>query len=132
MKYLVRLNALTNTAEVIPVQPGTNLLKVAYTLMECNSIQLLPLFNRRLPSGYEAVCDENTFGKMLVFNPLASWLYGCDEHGKPIVNNVIIFRIEEDDFSLMSEDEARKIADDLNDQADEIYSLTLHKAMGNK
>jgi len=129
MKCCILLDAVENVAKVIPVKKGTKLLQTAYSLMGCDSVQLIPLYPDRLPKGYEAITDENTFGKTKIFNPLASWLYGCDDHGSPIVNNVVIFKVKRDDFTLMEEDEARKIAEDLNSRADEIYDLTMFKVM---
>lgn len=129
MKCCILLDAIENTAKLIPVKRGENLLHKAYQLMNCDTVQLVPLYPDRLPEGYEAVCDENTYGKLTIFNPLASWLYGCDDHGATISNNVVIFKVKRDDFCLMEEDEARKICDDLNTRADEIFDLTMFKAM---
>lgn len=129
MKYCILLDAMENRAKVEPVKRGEKLLEKAYQLMCCDTVQLVPLYPDRLPKGYEAVCDEDTYGKLQVFNPLASWLYGCDDHGAPIVNNVVIFKVKSSNFCLMEEDEARRIADDLNGKADEIFDLTMFKAM---
>lgn len=129
MKCCILLDAIENTAKAIPIKRGENLLQKAYQLMNCDTVQLVPLYPDRLPEGYEAVCDENTYGKLTIFNPLASWLYGCDDHGATISNNVVIFKVKRDDFCLMEEDEARKICDDLNARAEEIFDLTMFKAM---
>lgn len=128
MNYCILLDAIENRAKIIPVE-NEPILQTAYHLMNCDTVQLVPLYPNRLPKGYEAVCDGDTFGKTLFFNPLASWLYGCDDHGAPITNNVVIFKVSCDDFVWMTEDEARKIADDLNARADEIFDLTMFKAM---
>ena len=131
MKYCILLDAVENAAKIVPVKKGTKLLQMAYGLMNCDAVQLVPLYPDRLPKGFEAICDEDTFGKMKIFNPLASWLYGCDDHGATISNNVVIFKLNKrgDDFCLMEEDEAHQIADDLNARANEIYDLTMFKAM---
>ena len=129
MKYCVLLDCLSNQAKPIQRFRNTGILETAYQLMNCDTVQLVPLYPDRLPKGYEAVCDENTWGKTTIFNPLASWLYGCDDHGTPIMNNAVIFKVKEDDFAWMTEEEARKIADDLNTRADEIFDLTMFKAM---
>ena len=129
MKYCVLLDCLSNQAKPIQRFRDTGLLETAYQLMNCDTVQLIPLYPDRLPKGYEAVCDENTWGKTTIFNPLASWLYGCDDHGTPIMNNAVIFKVKGDDFAWMTEEEARKICDDLNARADEIFDLTMFKAM---
>ena len=129
MKYCVLLDCLANRAKPIQRFRNTGLLETAYQLMNCDTVQLIPLYPDRLPKGYEAVCDENTWGKTTIFNPLASWLYGCDDHGTPIMNNAVIFKVKGDDFAWMTEEEARKICDDLNARADEIFDLTMFKAM---
>ena len=131
MNYCVLLDCLSNQARPIQQVKKTGLLQTAYDLIGCNTVQLVPLYPDRLPKGYEALCDEETYGKTKIFNPLASWLYGCDDHGVPIVNNAIIFKLKKsgDDFTWMTEEEARKIADDLNTRADEIFDLTMFKTM---
>lgn len=129
MNYCVLLDCLSNQAKPIQQVKDTGILQTAYDLIGCDTVQLVPLYPDRLPKGYEAVCDEDTYGKTQIFNPLASWLYGCDDHGAPIVNNVVIFNTAEDDFAWMTEEDARKICEDLNAQADEIFDLTMFKAM---
>ena len=129
MNYCVLLDCLANQAKPIQRVKKTGLLQTAYDLIGCDTVQLVPLYPDRLPKDYEAVCDENSYGKTQIFNPLASWLYGCDDHGSPIVNNVVIFKVKKDDFAWMTEEEARQIADDLNARAEEIFDLTMFKAM---
>ena len=131
MNHCVLLDCLANRAKPIQQVKKTGLLQTAYDLIGCDTVQLVPLYPDRLPKGYEAVCDENSYGKTQIFNPLASWLYGCDDHGSPIVNNVVIFKLtkEGDDFTWMTEEDARKICDDLNARAEEIFDLTMFKAM---
>lgn len=132
MKYCVLLDAMENRAKALPIKPGVSLLQTAYTAMGCDQVQLIPLYPDRLPKGYEAVTDENLMlkdGVMKIFNPLASWLYGCDDHGTPILNNVVIFKVNGYNFAGMTEEEAERIAGDLNARADEIFDLTMFKAM---
>ena len=131
MNYCVLLDCLANRAKPIQQVKDTGLLQTAYDLIGCTTVQLVPLYPDRLPKGYEAVCDEDTYGKTRIFNPLASWLYGCDDHGAPIANNVVIFKLteDEDDFDWMTEEEAQKICDDLNFHAEEIFDLTMFRAM---
>ena len=132
MNYCVLLDCLENRA--VPVQRvgKTGLLQTAYNLISCDSVQLVPLYPDRLPKGYEALCDEETYGKIRIANPLASWLYGCDDHGVPIVNNVVIFKVKRDDFAWMTEEEAKAICEDLNARAEEIFDLTMFKAMATR
>lgn len=130
MNYCVLLDCLANRAKPIQQVKKTGILKTAYDLISCDHVQLVPLYPDRLPKGYEALCDEETYGKIRIANPLASWLYGCDDHGVPIVNNVVIFKVKRDDFALMTEEEARKICKDLNSRADEIFDLTMFATMG--
>lgn len=129
MNYCVLLDCLSNRAKPIQQVKKTGILKTAYDLISCDHVQLVPLYPDRLPKGYEAVCDEETYGKTQIFNPLASWLYGCDDHGVPIVNNVIIFKVKKDDFTWMTEEEAKAICEDLNARAEEIFDLTMFKVM---
>ena len=89
-------------------------MKIAHRLIDCEMLQLVPLYPDRLPKGYAAVCDENAYGKFSVINPIASWLYGADEHGSPVVRNSVVFRLRRDDFGWMTAEEATAIADGLN------------------
>lgn len=131
MKYCVLLSAMDNEAKAMPFPEDADMLEIAYSLIACDTIQLVPVYPGRLPKGYEAVCDENRLDtEIQIFNPLASWLYGCDDHGVPITKNVVIFKVKRDSFVLMSEPEARKICDDLNARADEIFDLTMFATMG--
>lgn len=132
MKYCVLLDAMENRAKAIPFKPGVSLLQTAYKAMGCDQVQLIPLYPDRLPKGYEAITDENLMlkdGATKIFNPLASWLYGCDVHGTPILNNVVIFKVKGSNFTGMTEEEAERIAGELNAHADEIFDLTMFKAM---
>lgn len=131
MRYCVLLDAMENRAKLLPLTPGVSLLENAYKAMGCRSVQLVPLYPNRIPEGYEAVTDDEVWCRdgTKIFNPLASWLYGCDDHGTPIMNNVCIFKVKRDDFTGMTEEEAQTIADGLNSRADEIYDLTMFKAL---
>lgn len=131
MRYCILLDAIKNQAKLLPLTPGVSLLENAYKVMGCRSVQLLPLYPGRIPEGYEAVTDDEVWCRICtkVFNPLASWLYGTDDHGTPIMNNVVIFKVKRDDLTGMTEEEAQSIADDLNSRADEIYDLTMFRAL---
>ena len=131
MKYCVLLDALENRAKPLPLKPGVSLLENAYKVMGCRSVQLVPLYPDRLPKGYEAVTDDEVWCRdgSKVFNPLASWLYGCDDHGTPIMNNAAVFKVKRDDFTGMTEEEALQICADLNARADEIFDLTMFKVL---
>lgn len=132
MKYCILLDALENRAKMIPVQKGKKLLQIAYSLIHCDTVQLLPLYPGRIPEGFDAVCDEDTYGKLKIINPLASWIYGCDDHGAQIVNNVVIFKVKADDFCLMEEEEAKQIVDDLNARANDIFNNLMCKAFSER
>lgn len=114
MRYCVLLNAETQKAEPVKAKSGESLMKIAHRLIDCDTLQLIPLYPDRLPRGYAAVCDENAYGKFSVINPIASWLYGADEHGAPVVRNAVVFRLRRDDFGWMEPEEATAIADGLN------------------
>ena len=75
-------------------------------------LALLQEWNSRMD--LTAVCDENAYGKFSTINPIASWLYGADEHGAPVVRNAVVFRLRRDDFGWMTAEEATAIADGLN------------------
>lgn len=126
MKYCVVLNALSNLAQPVMCAEETGVLQTCYDLIDCDTIQLVPLYPGRLPKGYIAVCDEDTYGKMEIFNPLASWLYGTDEHGQPIVRDAVILKETEEDMIFMEEDEARKLSADLNEKAEEVFNKTMN------
>lgn len=114
MRYCVLLNAETQKAEPVKAKSGESLMKIAHRLIDCDMLQLIPLYPGRLPKGYAAVCDENVYGKFGSVNSIASWLYGADEHGAPVIRNVVVFRLRRDDFGWMEAEEATAIADGLN------------------
>lgn len=125
MKYVVLLDALQNKARIIRCLNDAEVLDTCYNLIGCDTIQLVPLWPDRLEKGFAAVCDEDTFGKVPVINPLASWLYGADQHGQPITRNALIWKTVPDDFDFMSPAEAHHIADLLNKSAEEIFTKVL-------
>ena len=114
MRYCVLLDAMGRKAVPVKAKSGESLMKIAHRLIECETLQLVPLYPDRLPKGYAAVCDENAYGKFSAINPIASWLYGADEHGAPVVRNAVVFRLRRDDFGWMTAEEATAIADGLN------------------
>ena len=114
MRYCVLLDAMARKAVPVKAKSGESLMKIAHRLIECETLQLVPLYPDRLPKGYAAVCDENAYGKFSAINPIASWLYGADEHGAPVVRNAVVFRLRRDDFGWMTAEEATAIADGLN------------------
>ena len=137
MRYCVLLNAETQKAEPVKAKSGESLMKIAHRLIDCDTLQLIPLYPNRLPRGYVAVCDENAYGKFSVINPIASWLYGADEHGSPVVRNAVVFRLRRDDFGWMEAEEATAIADGLNAVSAEtmnevIFQIVLQFAGGFK
>lgn len=125
MKYCILLDALENRAKMIPVQKGKRPLQIAYSLIDCDMVQLLPVYPGRLQKGFAVLVDENTYGKQNVFNPLASWLYGSDDHGQPIFRGAVIMKDTQNDLAFMTKDEAEKIAEDINTRGGNVYVYTL-------
>ena len=129
MRACVVLEALTNRAKVVRVLNDAEVMPTIYQLIGCDTVQLIPLYPDRIPEGYIALCDENTYGKMEIFNPLASWLYGADDHGQFVTRNAVIMKTIPDDFDFMTVEEAREICKSLNDRAEEIFDLTMFKVV---
>ena len=125
MKAIIVLDALENRAKVQRVGEDADIMRTIYRLIDCRTVQLLPLYPDRIPKGYIALVDENDHGKVQIFNPLASWLYGCDDHGACITRNAVIVKEIPEDFDFMTEEEARKICKDLNARAEEIFTVTM-------
>ena len=130
MKAIIVLDALENRAKVQRVGEDADIMRTIYRLIGCDCVQMLPLYPNRIPKGFLALCDENTYGKAEIFNPLASWIHGADEHGQPICNNVIVWKEIPEDVDFMTAEEARQICKDLNDRADEIFDLTMFAVTG--
>ena len=129
MRACVVLEALTNRAKVVRVLNDAEVMPTIYQLIGCDTVQLIPLYPDRIPKGFIALCDENTYGKMEIFNPLASWLYGADDHGQFVTRNAVIMKTIPDDFDFMTVEEAREICKSLNDRAEEIFDLTMFKVV---
>lgn len=129
MKACVVLDAMMNMAKVVNVADDADILKTLYQLIDCDTVELVSLYPDRIPDGYVALCDEDTYGKTNIFNPLASWLHGADEHGQFITRNVVILKEVPDDFDFMTEEEAQSIAEPLNDRAEQVFMQTMESVM---
>ena len=130
MKYCVLLNQMGGPASEIPCTID-DVLETCYALIGCERVQLVPAYPDRLPKGYDILCDENTHGKTLLINPLASWIYGTDKHGAGIFGNAVILKVvnnedDEGDLAFMTEEEANALAEDLNrDLNDKTHRITV-------
>lgn len=131
MNYAVLLSQTDEPAKV--VQCTDDVLPECYRLIGCSTVQMVPVYPDRLPKGYDALCDENSYGKTLFLNPLASWIYGADDHGAAIVGNVVILKTVEteegEDLGFMTEEEAQSIADNLNQDYDTRYDLVVFSVL---
>ena len=114
MKYGVLLDARESRAKVLRCPDDAKILQTCYDVIGCRLIENMILEPGRLPEGYAAFADEDLYEKLQVFNLLASWIHGADVHGQTICNNVIIWKEIPEDVDFMTEEEARKICNDLN------------------
>ena len=133
MNYCVFLSQMDEPAKASPIPDHVEVLEACYQLIQCNTVQLVPVYPDRLPKGYEALCDENRFGKTLFINPLASWIYGADDHGAAIMGNVVILKTvrteEGEDLAFMTEEEATDLADELNKDFETKYDIVVFTVM---
>ena len=132
MSYAVLLSQTDEPAKVI--QCTGDVLKECYRLIGCDTVQLVPGYPDRLPKGYEALCDENTWGKSLFINPLASWIYGADDHGAGIMGNAVVLKViqtedGDEDLAFMTEEEATALAEELNRDFETKYDLVVFTVM---
>ena len=71
----------------------------------------------KLPRGYALICDEEGLMNDKPINPFASWLYGFEKHGQPIVGDILIvkeeFTDEGVDLAPIPEGDALKLIVDL-------------------
>ena len=132
MKYCVVLSALENRAKVLRCLNDAEVLQTCYDAIHCRTVENVILHPGRLPDGFVAFADEDLYGKMKIFNPLASWIHGADEHGQPICNDVIIWKATPEDVDFMTAEEARQICKDLNDRAEEIFTMTMDAVCGSR
>jgi len=129
VKALIILDASTNQARVERVPDKMDVLQACYKYIGCDTVQLFPVVKDRLPEGYVALCDEDVHGKYALFNPMASWLYGADDHGQYVTRNAVILKEIPEDFDFMTEEEAQTISADLNARAWEIFDLTMFRVL---
>lgn len=132
MKYCVVLSAMENKAKVLRCFNDAEVLQTCYDVIHCDQVENVILHPGRLPKGFVAFADEDLYGKMQIFNPLASWIHGADEHGQPICNDVIIWKEIPEDVDFMTAEEARQICKDLNDRAEDIFALTMDAVCGKR
>lgn len=133
MKYCVLLSQTDEPAKIVHCTTD-DVLETCYQLIDCDTVQLVPNYPDRLPKGYEALCDENTYGKTLFINPLASWIYGADEHGAGIFGKAVVLKTVrndegEEDLAFMTEDEAKALAEELNKDFENKYDLVIFNTM---
>ena len=87
--------------------------------IDCDYIDIVHAVN--LPEPYCMVVDDEALLKEEVYiNPLASYLYGADEHGQPICGDVILMKdkITPDGVATvgLDEDDITKILGNLRSQ----------------
>ena len=85
----------------------------------------------RLSDRYIMVVNEEGLLHGLKTNPLASYLYGMDQHGAPIVGDVVILKRGyykgEPDVVGIPDDEIEDIKNELNDNISEMEKLDFYK-----
>lgn len=88
-KKAVVLNTVGVPYEVTEFKGKERGLDFYYDLLECRCIDFP--YAKRLPNKYCLVVDdEGLFKEEPIVNPIASALYGMDEHGQPIVGKAMI------------------------------------------
>lgn len=75
MKYCVVLSALENKAKVLRCLNDAEVLQTCYDVIHCHTVENVILHPGRLPKGFVAFADEDLYGKMQIFNPMASWIH---------------------------------------------------------
>lgn len=64
---------------------------------------------KHLERPYCLICNEEGLLKELPVNPIASWLYGIQEHGQPIVGTVVLMKDEAQDIVGLSGEDMDKL-----------------------
>lgn len=64
---------------------------------------------RGLERPYCLICNEEGRLKGLPVNPIASWLYGMQEHGQPIVGTIVLMKDEARDIVGLSSEDMDKL-----------------------
>jgi len=135
MNYAVLLSQTNEPAKVVPCI-NDDVLKECYRLIGCRTVQLVPAYDEdRLSKEYDALCDEDVYGKTVCLNPIASWIYGADIHGTGIHGNVVVLKVvkeeEEANLAFMPKEEAQALADKLNENYDWKYDQVLFTVLVN-
>lgn len=89
--------------------PETDVVRWCYQQIDCDLVEVVR--PKGLPEGMVLVCDEEFLLKdKPVLNPLASYLYGMQDHGNPICGDCVLMREVDgwDGYTLdgLSEEEA--------------------------
>ncbi len=112
---------LTDAQEVkiIECDPLKELFDIARRVIGCDWIELVEP-DSYMNNGYLMLIDEE--GKLRNQTPsincIASDLYGSDRHGDPIVGNAVIVRANEDQLELLTDAEAKLLANGFNQKRD--------------
>ena len=116
MPYAIKLD-LKGRAE--KVQKPDGMFDFIYQECDCSIFEVVHA--KGLRSGFFLAIDEEGLLKETPFiNPFASWLYGYQKHGNPIVGKVLILKevMTEDgmDSELLDDDEADLLLAWLNER----------------
>lgn len=118
MPYAIKLD-LKGRAEKVQKPDGMSMLDFIYQECDCNIFEVVHA--KGLRSGFFLAIDEEGLLKEMPFiNPFASWLYGYQKHGNPIVGKALILKevMTDDgmDSALLDDDEADLLLAWLNER----------------
>lgn len=107
-KYAVKINGGKPDINIVEKQEGEDMLRFCYKQIECDLIDIAPI--KGLSEQYIMVCDDEGLLKdQPCLNIVGSYLYGTQNHGNPIVGNVLIMKEGNADIQWLTKDEANEV-----------------------
>ena len=121
--YFVRLayDDVRPMMGVIPPLHPRGLMDEMRKVIDADTLELVR--PQKLDREYVMLVDERGRLKEKNYvNVVASWLYGAEQHGEPIVGHAVILKAIPQNFTYMTYDEAKTVWRDLMDKVPTAYA----------
>ncbi len=102
---------VTDTQEVklLPCDPEKDLCDIGCEAIGCDWIEMVELNSLADHHLIMIIDEEGKFKEKCYVNCIASHLYGSEQHGDPIVGNVVIVKDCDENLEPMTEKEAKQL-----------------------
>lgn len=125
--YAVKMYANQPRFEIVEKQASDNVLSFCYREIECELIDVPP--SELLKEPYIMIADDEGLLKDKPYiNIVGSYFYGAHKHGQPLVGNVLIMKMGEDDIRWLTFEEAEEIMGIISEELVPAINKAIEKA----